>query len=86
MPDVFVYIVGNIGSDGTINTHVPDTAELPQSLQNIIGTRHVILQSVSIKLTAPKPPAGKKPFATLKTNKSFDGSVQLIHDEQAPTP
>ncbi|MFY9265327.1 MAG: hypothetical protein WAO61_07870 [Solirubrobacterales bacterium] len=85
VPNAHVYIRAGVSKSGVITAAIPNTADLPPTISNLLRNpdasyRTTSLAKAKFTITSPRPARGKKPFFTLKNNKNLDFSIVLNRD------
>ncbi|MGB0873341.1 MAG: hypothetical protein ACPGWS_07830 [Solirubrobacterales bacterium] len=80
VPNAHQYQLAQISKKGTLEAEVPNTSDLPPSVQQFLVGRTTSLNKLDVTLKSPKVKRGKKPLFTLKNNKKLDFLVTLDRD------
>ncbi|MBI4898810.1 MAG: hypothetical protein HY827_10655 [Actinobacteria bacterium] len=88
VPDAHQYARMGVSNSGVITSVLPNTADLPEKVSNLLRVnpptdmsyRTTSMAHVDLTIKSPTPKKGKKPFFTLKNTKNLDFSIVLNRD------
>lgn len=88
VPDAHQYQRISISNGGVITSVLPNTADLPPNVANLLlinpptnmNFRTTSMANFKLTVKSPKAKKGKKPFLTLKNTKNMDFSIVLNRD------
>jgi hypothetical protein len=80
VPNAWQYMYVGVNSKGTLTANIPSWSELPPIISQYLPQGTITMTSLSLKLTSPKPPKGKKPIFTIKSFKNLDVGGSIVRE------
>jgi hypothetical protein len=80
VPNANQYQYVGVTKKGVITTVLPNRSDIPPNIANVLAPGVISMTQLKLKLTAPKPPKGKKPIFSVKSLSNLNISGSLVRE------